>query len=144
MPLPSLSSLTSALEEYVEVRAAALTAARKELRVSELEARALTVIGAEPGIRPSALRDHLGVTSAGVTTLVDRLVERGLLRRELDSDDRRVNHIHLEIDLESEPWSALTRFTHDVDAMVRRETDAAAAALTDLLGRLTTSARSLV
>jgi len=43
------------------------------------------------------------VTSADVTTLVDRLVGRGVLRRELDADDRRVNHIYPEVDQDAEP-----------------------------------------
>ena len=117
-PRPSLST---ALDAYIEVRRSAEAAARAELRLSETEVRALLRIRENPGIRPSELRDHLGVTSAGVTTLVDRLVERGLLRRELDTDDRRVNHIHLEVDLDAMPWSQLDRFARDLDEAVDAE-----------------------
>lgn len=42
--------------------------------------------------------------------MVERLVRRGILRREFDEADRRVNHIHLVVDLEKEPWSQLARF----------------------------------
>jgi len=136
-----LSALTLALADFVEVQAESLAAARKSLGVSELESRALFQIAAEPGIRPSQLREHLGVTSAGVTTLVDRLVQRGLLRRELDDQDRRVNHIFLEVDLEEEPWSALARFWLDVDAAVRDEPSTAVDTVVDVLRRVTERAR---
>ena len=136
------SPLASALEEYVTARSEALAAARKELRVSELEARALAAIGATPGIRPSVLREHLGVTSAGVTTLVDRLLERDLLRRELDVDDRRVNHIYLTIDLETAPWSGLRRFAGLVEEAVRAEEDASAVELAAVLRRITGAAQA--
>lgn len=141
MPQRTLSALSLALEEFVQARTRAVATARKELRVSELEARALAAIGAEPGIRPSRLREHLDVTSAGVTTLVDRLVERGLLRRELDVDDRRVNHIYLEIDLDAAPWSALTGFGADVETAVREEPRADADAFAKVLRRITAATR---
>ncbi|MFK5057983.1 MarR family transcriptional regulator, partial [Klebsiella pneumoniae] len=79
----------------------------------------------------------LGVTSAGVTTLVDRLVERGLLRRELDTEDRRVNHIHLEVDLSAMPWAQLDRFARDLDDAIAAEPAAAANAFAETLQRIT-------
>lgn len=42
-----------------------------------------------------ALREHLEITSAGVSQLVDRLVQSGLLVRFEDPDDRRVRRITL-------------------------------------------------
>ncbi len=142
MPLSLPSALLSALDDYVVMREAVLAQARRDLGVSELEAAALARIAEEPGIRPSNLRGHLGVTAAGVTTLVDRLIGRGLLRRELDAEDRRVNHIHLEVDLDAEPWVALRRFPQDVDAAIRDEPADAVAAAAALLTRVTERVRS--
>ncbi|KZE43271.1 MarR family winged helix-turn-helix transcriptional regulator [Microbacterium sp. T32] len=133
-PRPALST---ALDAYIEARRSAEAATRAELRLSETEVRALLRIREQPGIRPSALRDHLGVTSAGVTTLVDRLVERGLLRRELDTEDRRVNHIHLEVDLSAMPWAQLDRFARDLDDAIAAEPAAAANAFAETLQRIT-------
>ena len=45
-----------------------------------LGARALLFVVGNPGTRPTALREYLGITSAGVTTLIDRLVNRSLVR----------------------------------------------------------------
>lgn len=133
-PRPALST---ALDAYIEARRSAEAATRAELRLSETEVRALLRIREQPGIRPSALRDHLGVTSAGVTTLVDRLVERGLLRRELDTEDRRVNHIHLEVDLSAMPWAQLDRFARDLDDAIAAEPAATANAFAETLQRIT-------
>jgi len=138
------SALTMALDEYVGVRDEMTAKARADLGVSELEAAALCCICDEPGIRPSHLRSRLGVTPAGVTTLVDRLIGRGLLRRELDAEDRRVNHIYLEIDLSAEPWSGLRRFPRDVDEAVRSEPLEAAEAAAALLRRITERVRARV
>ncbi len=138
------SALMEALDDYVDASRAALAEARAALAISELEARAIASIGAEPGIRPSALRDCLGVTSAGVTTLVDRLVARGLLRRELDADDRRVNHIYLEVDLNADPWSLLGRFGAEVDRAIRTESGDASNAFAEMLRRVTGRARARV
>ncbi|MFJ4038603.1 MarR family winged helix-turn-helix transcriptional regulator [Microbacterium sp. NPDC090007] len=140
MTLPR--AFLSALEDYVEMRDAAMARARRDLGVSDLEAAALACIAEEPGIRPSNLRGHLGVTAAGVTTLVDRLIGRGLLRRELDALDRRVNHIYLEIDLDADPWSSLRRFPRDVEAVIRDEPADAVAVATDVLVRITERVRS--
>jgi len=138
------SVLTAALDDYVGVRDEMTAKARADLGVSELEAAALCCISDEPGIRPSHLRSRLGVTPAGVTTLVDRLIGRGLLRRELDADDRRVNHIYLEIDLSTEPWSGLRRFSSEVDAAVRSEPIEAIEAAAVLLRRVTERVRTRV
>lgn len=140
MSLPSV--LLAALDDYVAARDEAIARARRDLNVSELEAAALSRIGEEPGIRPSNLRAHLGVTAAGVTTLVDRLIGRGLLRRELDAEDRRVNHIHLEIDLDAEPWVALQRFPREVEEAVRSEPADVAAAAAEMLARITERVRA--
>ncbi|MFB9787267.1 MULTISPECIES: MarR family winged helix-turn-helix transcriptional regulator [Microbacterium] len=138
------SALTVALDEYVGARDEIAAKARIDLGVSELEAAALRCIGDEPGIRPSHLRSRLGVTPAGVTTLVDRLIGRGLLRRELDADDRRVNHIYLEIDLTVEPWAGLRRFPTEVEAAVLLEPREVAEAAAALLHRITERVRTRV
>lgn len=140
MSLPSV--LLAALDDYVAARDEAIARARRDLNVSELEAAALSRIGEEPGIRPSDLRAHLGVTAAGVTTLVDRLIGRGLLRRELDAEDRRVNHIYLEIDLDAEPWVALQRFPREVEEAVRSEPTDVAEAAAEMLARITERVRA--
>lgn len=131
-----LSPLGQALQAYVEARLAAMTEARRGLGINEMDARALLFIAEHPGTRPTHLRDYLGITSAGVTTLIDRLVQRGAVRRDIDEVDRRVNHITATIDLFEEPWSALTRFDRDVEALIETLDDADAEAVARVLERL--------
>ena len=111
-------ALGLALRRYVDARNAALIEARRALGVNELDARAILFVAVNPGTRPSNLRDYLGITSAGVTALIDRLVDRGAVRRDVDPDDRRVNRITLIVDLDAEPWDALGRFDRKFDRAV--------------------------
>ncbi|KEP72881.1 hypothetical protein HR12_39425, partial [Microbacterium sp. SUBG005] len=114
------SPLMAALALFCWERDDAAARARKQLGVNELDANALAYVGLNPGVRPSELAGHLGVTSAGITTMVERLVRRGILRREADEADRRVNHIHLAIDLEKEPWSQLAHFQNTFRDIVQQ------------------------
>lgn len=134
------SPLTAALHRYVEARSAALTAARHALGVNELDARALLHIDAHSGTRPGDLRDYLGITSAGVTTLIDRLVEKGAVRRDIDPDDRRVSRLSTTADLHAEPWSVLTRFDQAFSAAVHQGELEDAERLADALDRFTVEA----
>lgn len=129
----AVSSLARALQVFVDARQAAINSARRTLGVNEMDARALLFIADNPGTRPTNLREHLGITSAGVTTLIDRLVQRSAVRRDLDEVDRRVSHLTTTVDLSREPWSALTDFDRRVEAaitdMTPGEADRFAAAL---------------
>jgi hypothetical protein len=107
--------LGRALRRYVDARNAALIEARRALGVNDLDARALLFVADNPATRATNLRDYLGITSAGVTALIDRLVERGAVRRDMDAADRRVNRLTVTVDMSADPWSALSRFDHAFD-----------------------------
>ncbi|MBI5161287.1 MAG: MarR family transcriptional regulator [Micrococcales bacterium] len=132
-PAASRGALETALRDYVQARSAALLSARKILRIGELDARALLFIVDNPGTRPGVLRGYLGITAAGVTTLTDRLVDRAVVRRDLDPSDRRMVRLTATIDIGAEPWSALTRFDTDFASAIAAhdlaETESAAALL---------------
>jgi DNA-binding MarR family transcriptional regulator len=134
------SPLSRALLQYLDARQAALLEARRELKIGELDARALLYIAENPGTRPTQLRGYLGITSAGVTTLIDRLVDRDAVRRDVDADDRRVNRITVTVDLLALPWSGLTRFDTDFDRAVVDAGDADSDRFAAALVALTASA----
>lgn len=138
------SPLMEALTQYSREREAAAAKARKQLGVNELDAKALAIVGVNPGMRPSELATTLGVTSAGITTMVERLVRRGILRREADDSDRRVNHIHLAIDLEKEPWSQLARFDDACRRIIGSLDPRIEADLADFLTKTTAAATEQV
>jgi len=111
-------TLGQALRQYLDARNAAMVTARASLGISDIDARALLFVVGNPGTRPTALREYLGITSAGVTTLIDRLVGRSLVRRDVDPSDRRVNRITATVDIAEDPWSALKRFDDNFEVAV--------------------------
>ncbi len=61
-----------------------------ELDMSTPQLKALLLISEEEGIRMRELARRLGGSFSNATVLVDRLVDRGLVERMADSQDRRV------------------------------------------------------
>ncbi len=127
------ASLADALHAYGEARGAAMLRARKSLGLGDLDARALLYIATHPGTRPSDLRSYLGITSAGVTTLTNRLIDKGAVERAIDANDRRSSTITVTADLDAEPWIALKHFDHDLAAILADTDPETAAAFADLL-----------
>ncbi len=127
--------LLQALSTFRDARATALTRARTALGLGELDAKALLYLLGHPGTRPSTLRAYLGLTSAGVTTLVDRLIDRGAVAREVDPADRRATLLRVIIDPNAEPWNALTQFDTDVAAVLGECSPAEQESLAALLER---------
>lgn len=132
-----LSPLGAALRAYLDARASALLAARKELGVNELDARAFIYILEHPGVRPVEVKTAFGLTSAGVTVLIDRLVERDVVRRDPDPADRRSVRLVATIDLGDSPWAALTRFDDDFEVAILGLESGEADSSVELITRLT-------
>src|SRR6478735_12685462 len=130
-------TLGHALRQYLDARNAAMVTARASLRISDTYARALLFVVGNPGTRPTALREYLGITSAGVTALIDRLVDRALVRRDVDPADRRVNRVTATIDIAADPWSVLNRFDDDFDVAVGAADQAQVSTSAALLESLT-------
>ncbi|MGV8910488.1 MAG: MarR family winged helix-turn-helix transcriptional regulator [Propionicimonas sp.] len=58
------------------------------------QARVLGHVAKDPGIAGHELGDRLGVSAPTASGLIDRLVEKGLISRFDDQDDRRVRRLH--------------------------------------------------
>jgi DNA-binding MarR family transcriptional regulator len=136
------SALSVALRGYLDARATALLAARKALGINELDARALLYLLDNPGSKPSALSTVLGLTSAGVTVLTDRLVGRDIVRRDPDPADRRSVRLTATVDIAQAPWSALTAFDTGLEGAVSELDSVEAERLAELLSGLTRRAAS--
>lgn len=65
------------------------------LTLSELDVLIQLEEAGQQGLRLSDLADRVLITKSGITRLVDRLVEDGLLERRQCADDRRVQHVML-------------------------------------------------
>lgn len=62
--------------------------AAERVAISRNDLRALNMLERGP-IKPRALAEGLGLTTGAVTSLIDRLERRGLVRRAPDPEDRR-------------------------------------------------------
>jgi DNA-binding MarR family transcriptional regulator len=58
------------------------------------QVRVLSHIAKDPGITGHELGDRLGVSAPTASGLIDRLVEKGLVTRVDDAEDRRVRRLH--------------------------------------------------
>ena len=65
-----------------------------ELNMSTPQLKALLLISEEDAIRMRELARKLGGSFSNATVLVDRLVERGLVERMMEPQDRRVVLVH--------------------------------------------------
>lgn len=65
------------------------------LTLSELDVLIQLAEAGQQGLRLSDLADRVLITKSGITRLVDRLIEDGLLERRRCADDRRVHHVSL-------------------------------------------------
>lgn len=65
------------------------------LTLSELDVLIQLGEAGREGLRPSDLAARVLITKSGISRLVDRLVEDGLLERRQCADDRRVHHASL-------------------------------------------------
>jgi len=83
-----LRDLGAALEALDEAAAASLGVSRNDVRALGIAARS-------SGLPAVAFARRLGLTSASITALIDRMEAKGLLERARDPDDRRCCRIHL-------------------------------------------------
>ncbi len=81
---------------------------------------ALTVIGANPGMKAAVLADTLGIARSGVVVLLNGLQAMGYVTRAVALDDRRTQALRLT----REGRSALSAMARAVRAHDRRATDA--------------------
>ena len=77
-------------DEIIERRAVWDSGPWLELSMSTPQLKALLLISEEEAIRMRELARKLGGSFSNATVLVDRLVDRGLVERLMDPEDRRV------------------------------------------------------
>lgn len=89
--------------------------------VTPVQFSVLSVVVARPGLEQARLAEEVGVDRATLAELVTRLEARGLLRRKLSAEDRRVRLV--------EPTAAGRRLLAKMEAAVARAHDRTVAAL---------------
>src|SRR3990172_4025535 len=109
-----------------------------ELRLTQL--RVLFQLRAEDGASAGALAERLKVTPSTLTSIVDRLVRQGLVRRESDHGDRRLVRHHLSAKgdrtVEEVERGARARMNEVMDRLTTAQLERLVLALSDLTAAL--------
>lgn len=111
----------------------------KTLGLRRAEFTVLALIAENPGGTPARLASALAVTAGNITLWVDRLVERGWVRREASTRDRRTQHLHATADGARLVTEAMARIVAAEAAQLKSLSAAERAMLVELLHKLAAS-----
>ena len=67
----------------------------KRMPVSSAQMGALRELAEQPGMRVTDLADAMGLHQSTIGNLIDKLLQKQLVRRKTDSEDGRVVHLYL-------------------------------------------------
>src|SRR4051812_28023233 len=67
----------------------------KRMPVSSAQMAALRELAEHPGMRVTDLADAMGLHQSTISNLIDKLLQKQLLRRKTDREDGRVVHLYL-------------------------------------------------
>lgn len=84
------------IHDVSRLRRSAFDRCMKPLNVTRSQWWVLAYLSREDGMTQSQLADELDLGKVAVGGLIDRLEKAGLVRREADATDRRVNRVFLE------------------------------------------------
>ncbi len=127
------AQLLRALRDYAAAAREASLEGLVELKLSETDLKAMRFLLARPGALARDIAQQLQVSSATTTVLVDRLEQRGLLRREPSEKDRRAVHLYPTVTADEEPWSSLDRFDRRAGEIAARWPSEAVATATEII-----------
>jgi len=103
MPMPSKTHsvdwelrLGFLIHDVSRLRRSAFDRCLKHLNVTRSQWWVLAYLSREDGMTQSQLAEELDLGKVAVGGLIDRLEKSGLVRREADATDRRVNRVFLE------------------------------------------------
>lgn len=136
------AELLSALRDYAAVAREASLEGLVRLRIGETDLKAMRFLLGAPGSLARDLAKHLGISSASTTTLVDRLAERGLVRREPSKTDRRTINLYPTVAADEEPWSSLDRFDERAGAVAMEWPEETVAAAAEMIAAMADRSRS--
>ena len=121
-----------------------MAAVERRHGLSNAAAQTLTIIeGAGEPLAPSIIAERLMVTTGSMTSLLDTLERRGLVRRQAHPSDRRRLLVHLTAEGEALVDSFLPEIVAVQTALVAELKEADRAAVVHLSERLAAAARAI-
>jgi DNA-binding MarR family transcriptional regulator len=136
------SDSLQALRDLTDAAAATRPALARRAGMSHSELVALEHLFAGP-LGPAELARRLGVTTAASTTIIDRLVERGHVRRTPHATDRRRTEVGLTDSGRREVLTYLMPMFQQLEELDHELTDEERAVVTRYLRRATRALRLL-
>lgn len=107
----------------------------KELDLTLTESYCMTILGLRDAAAPTMLAGLIGLTTGAMTTMLDRLEARGLVRRKPNPRDRRGVLIEATGKYRTAAGKLVERVQTDHRALVQGYTDAQLATVEDFLTR---------
>ena len=95
MSCSETETLTQTIIEFFEKMSSWEQAVAKEIGLGTTQVHALEILGSCGAMKMKELAERMGVTTGTLTVLVDKLEEKGLLRRVPHESDRRSYRIEL-------------------------------------------------
>jgi DNA-binding MarR family transcriptional regulator len=135
------------IHDVSRLRRSAFDRCLKPLNVTRSQWWVLAYLSREDGMTQSQLAEELDLGKVAIGGLIDRLEKSGLVRREADANDRRVNRVFLEPQ-SKQLISKMRKVSHQMNETILAgipETGLEASALTleamkkNLLGYLNTT-----
>jgi DNA-binding MarR family transcriptional regulator len=83
------------MKQVVELLSRAIDAQMSEHSLTDAQWRPLMVLSRDPQLTPTQMARKVGCDSGATTRMLDRLEDKGLLRRVRSTDDRRVQQLEL-------------------------------------------------
>lgn len=122
----------------VAIAARSLAAAGDDVTLPQY--RTLVILAYNGPQRTIDLAEQLGVNSSTATRMIDRLVRRGLVRREPHPDDRRSTRVEITEEGRDVVVAVTQRRRSEFATLLRKMTEEMQACLVDGLEALTTAA----
>jgi len=137
--------IVTAIERGAHLIADHLEAVVADLNITQAEAHVLAQLDHSGATAIGTLHHDFGRKRSTLTNVIDRLEQRGCVRRELNPADRRSFVLHLTADGQvtaAAVTAALRRLEHDLDSLIEPGDAAAVARVVDALARVARSSDS--
>ena len=118
-PVPQMHPATVLIRKVLVLSESMEFAVRREMGLNETDFQAMQHLMKDPSMTPGELARRLHLTAAATTTVVDRLVDKGHVRRDRDPTDRRRWLVSPSEDSTRRTMAAIMPMILKVDARVR-------------------------
>jgi DNA-binding MarR family transcriptional regulator len=87
--------IQSIIESAYKIQRPGINVSWKEFGLSHAQVGMLYLLAYRDSASAKDISEHLGITKSAITQLLDPLVEKGLVSRQVDHTDRRIVRLHL-------------------------------------------------